>query len=377
MPLLLRKYIRMLFESPEQDSNLEPIPTQGNSLSQLENKYSEEIAAGNKMQSPHTGWSQLDTLITDLTQISKTQAKTEVFKDIQNYLTQENFKMIGQGIFRNVYSKPNFPFVIKVQSNTRREANQIEYEKYFSYEGEEFDGGQEGQLSEKKYSLFPKIYAYDQINKAWIIFEKVNVFRNDKEATDEMAVTPIIFSRYKQQIEKIFQAIKRDPFLKSQIVPDNIEIYFQPNGEINTPKIFGPNFFENFINSIAQPVNYEETDRNNRLTKQGPLSPVSRNQNTEAAYLENLFSQINVWCFMDMWNYNPERDEQIKAKTLELFKQIGIRMPPDIKYFYEYFFRGKGGLIRDLHAGNIGYRDLKNNPDEPWKNLVIIDFGEN
>jgi hypothetical protein len=344
--LYLKKYIRLIFE------NLD--------LKNLEKKYEKEIEAGNKRS--NSGWGDLDDIIEKLKKISENNQKDEkLISDLQDLLKKEGYNKIGSGVFREVYSKKDSNFVIKIQSNFSEEANEAEYRSYFSYSGKQ---------GEKKYDLFPKLYGYDKKNKSWIIFEKVNIFKNENE---EITFLSNIFKQFKRQIEKAFFFIKKDQFLRKEINKKYIPKIFDGSGKIDDKIFFGDYFLYRMVTEMFLDFHeiYNETG------------------NKDFSMIEFLYQNIFEKMFENKYRKFSEREEKIKEKAYDILSRSKIQLTKDFEYFYEFFYQGgeeydkeenrkvKGEIIKDIHTGNIGYRNVKNNTSEPWKNLVIIDFGEN
>jgi len=297
----------------------------------------------------------------------------EKYESLKNILLNVlKFKKIGEGAYREVYGRYDAPFIIKLErissvnpnGSISSGTNRSEYQTYFNY-GSDF---------QPRNDLFPKIYGYDKIDDVWIIFEKVNTFdQNDTQVLKKM------FKPLFDLMKKIIEIIDTDPSLKIPLSINNP--YVQPqqktgyrdvsangfkdpfkvnpyvqNMFMDIGSIGGPQLFDHFL-SIVEELSFE-----------GVIDIKSKFKDVLLDYsIKNFLKEPLV-----ITKYNPQLIPLLKNTILKNF-DYNIEPTPDVVHLFNFL---KNKEIEDIHFYNVGYRDLKNNPKEPWKNFVILDFGE-
>ena len=313
MSNLLKNYIKLLIESVEDnESNYEDIIADKNLELQQSRFYGDE----------------LNNIVSQLNNV-------QGFLDIKYTLKKRGYSIIGSGGYRNVWSRDDVDFVIKVNNDDDDQSNQFEYNKYFNNPIE--SSADKINTDEKYYdvNIFPKLYGYDKKHGEWIIFEKVNTF-------DEMKL-PItkFFPLFKKQIYDIY-----DSFRYALNFPDP-DRFFSSHRKIDQEFYL---FFIRIINEYSY-----NTDFNNPVLAKKVWKELVIN------FLKNICP--NSW-------ENPIRFASILNQEITR-KGIDFNIPPDISYILN---RLQGMHISDLHEGNFGYRDIKNS-SKPWESFVIIDYG--
>jgi len=361
----LKNYIRNIIKESIDDEE----------LMNLEQKYQADImekgiADAINQQKEKTsvqGWNFLNYAIELLTDLDDPQkhpgALTDPeykYRNVQNIIKNIlQFKKIGQGAYRKVYGRPDMPFIIKLEHSqfgskkiSTSGTNMTEYETYFNY-GSDFQPRNE---------LFPKIYAYDKKDGCWIIFEKVNTFKDSGDVLLNM-FQPLI-SLWK----KVYDFLENEPDFYGALGYDENYSLWQPTPEfeefLNNPAspydVFG--YLFEFIKDIAQTCEKES------------------HQDITLAFKSTLIDWIiQVFTGKASWSYlprsfkrdNPDEYHLLITKFEQAFPDL--KPTPDAAYLANFL---KNQPIDDLHFNNIGYRDMKNNPNQPWKNLVILDYGE-
>ncbi len=300
------------------------------SLPELESHYAEDIDALNQnfysqQEKQVHGWSKLNDVLRKLNNIpsylSFELGKPEKMQEVLLAIESLGYEIIGKGFYRKVYSRSDVPWIIKTQ--LRGSINKHEADIYFSY-------GQTGDWV--RYDLFPKLYAIDENDAMWAIWEKVIPF----DSTKETEILKKIFPIFTDQLTKIHNSLNipgLEPFDKE--LSFSRHIFPMLNDLINDYDAWGSND-QSFDDHYRKYLLY-------RIP----------------SFHENAYSLYN--------------DTTLLQKAIE-----GIKFPKDIKYLYDFFTNAEGypRLIEDLKSDNLGYRNLNDHPSEPWRNLVILDLGE-
>jgi hypothetical protein len=361
---LIRNYIRILLENENlPENNLD------NNLNDLESRYHSDIQTKNQehqIQSKlHTmsgkGWGLLNLIIQKFKELDNPTLyqnqdvithKTEL---LENILTKSGFTKAAEGSFRKVWINPNANFIVKLEKKVQSyknwgqyeflNTNKIEHDTYFNF----------GPDSQPRTELFPKIYAYDQIDKLWIIFEKVNTFKPTNTLPLEKIFAPFLLL-----CQKIVWVIEHEPAFKPQsdsldyfaIHPDTLNVLASPQSD---PDYFFEIVFNHTLKKM--PEFYQ---------KYGDFKKAFHELVLQKLIVECILTYGNKWI-----KKRPQLYQLLKNKLSENFNSDFLPTP-DFLYIGQFL---KHGIIDDLHINNLGYRDLKNNPTQPWKNFVILDFG--
>ena len=339
----LRRYIKNLIEGIDPEE-----------LASLENKYEKEI----KKKPEPGGWDMLNFTIEKLEEIeiNPIPELMDKFNEIQNVLTSLGFKKMGEGAFRDVWGSPSANFVVKIEKSQQRSVydtagtNKAETDTYFKH-GTDF---------QPRNDMFPKLYAYDRLDDMWSIFEKVYTFGNCSKDVPLKMFAPLI-----DTLTKAAVYLYTDPFFKSIKLKNDPNVYILNFKEYKFKELtdISSCTCENVMNIVW-------TDFIRRMIF----------QMSSADDAQISFEDILCHYMIDMLDNNSRtavlRNDELNRvftnRLLSYFRK-NLKVPPDAAWISNFF---KQGHIDDLHLGNIGYRDLKNNPSEPWKNLVILDFGE-
>jgi len=332
-------------------------------LKNLEQKYQEEIS---KTQTPNLeeGWNLLDLVIQKLCEVDDTGQESLFlkYKKLEEVLTFLGFKKIGQGTFRDVWGSNSADFIVKLEKTHHATtyygsgANKAETEKYFGF-GSDF---------QPRNDMFPKLYAHDQIDNMWLIFEKVNTFDFKKK---EIAIK--MFSPIFNLLKKIVEYIDNDPFFKNIKIENKVYRIalwkekvdeFAQLSNAGSTKVDSINvlwiIWDSFLDIMAT-----------EMVSSGDVQYAF--EKSIIHFLERMFTMFTRY-EIDKDGKTKEIRSILMSKLRSHFKSE-LNATPDCVWIGNMF---KNGLIQDMHVGNIGYRDLKNNPSEPWKNFVILDFGE-
>lgn len=352
--LLIRRYIRILLESTDNPKT--------DNLKDLESQYHADIQTKNHEYQAQTGqgWNLLNTTIQKFKELDdpnlyknqdedyKYTLKTQL---LQNTLSQDlGFKKLGEGYFRNVWGSPHSNFIVKIEKkvmNLRKKkaalegTNEAEYMNYFHH-GPDF---------QPRNDLFPKMYAYDTQDKAWIIFEKVNTF-----STTNPTDLQKIFGPFSLLCQKILWVLMHDDTLTHDpIFTVNSYCYDLISNPNPNPEEFFNLIFKSALSKITK-----------YFTQWGDL--------------QIAFHHL-LWDFIEHPLLEKGLELRANPKKYALLQQklshaLGLKLftpTPDARYICNFL---KNSNLTDLHFGNLGYRDLKNHPQQPWKNLVILDFGD-
>lgn len=372
----LKQYIKLIIESIEESYNDEEEYKQ-QQLKDLESKYHKDISEKNQIEynsnSPK-GWDLLNHTINSLISLDDPQQHPQdtqyKYKKINDIIKNDlGFKILGQGRVRKVYSKPDINFIIKIEDfkwadteNTMisRGDNKIEYNTYFNY----------GPSHQSKNEIFPKIYAYDKTDGMWIISEKVKTFDEYPNRTIKKIFKPLS-SLFLQIID----------FLKNEITFQNTSNnpLYNPKEELNT-NIFDLSECQYLESAIFNNPDINSSDLFNicfEFIKELALLTHSTGDLTQAFY-----TQIIKWIIDDchifgsgLTTYDDIKKHSPKKLSLFMnkFNQHfpNLKPTPDVTYITNII---KHEFIEDLHFQNVGYRNMKLNPTEPWKNFVILDY---
>jgi len=351
----LKRYLKLMIEATDPEE-----------LASLEQKYQEEIQAKNKSQilqnklQVYSGksWDLLDIIIQkfkeldDPTLYQNQDIMTYKTELLENILKTSGFVKAGEGAFRKVWVNPNANFIVKIEKKIKSfknpgqydflNTNKTEYDTYFDF----------GDPSQSRNALFPKIYSYDHTDKLWIIFEKVNTLN----PSDTMPLQKI-FAPFLLLCQKIIWVLEHEPAFKSQ--PHEIDYFALHPLTLNA--LENPN---------SDPETFFITIFNLTLKKLPEF--YQKYGDFKKAFHELILQQLVVHSLLNknVIKKNPQKYQLLKHKLAQNLG--GDFLPtPDIQYIGHFLKYG----IDDLHIGNLGYRDMKNNPREPWKNFVILDFG--
>ena len=337
-------------------------------LQSLEQKYQNDIIEKNvrdtitkqyEKYSPQ-GWNLLNYTIEKLTELDDSQKYPQILnnpnykcdKIIEILVKKLGFSKIGEGAFRDVYGKADAPFIIKLElkGNTLNYSgtNKIEYDTYFNY-GSDFQPRNE---------LFPKIYAYDKTHGYWIIFEKVNTLKNSGDTLLN------IFQPLYTLFKNIYDFLQNEPSFDN---PGHNHKLWEPTPE-----------FEDFINDPINPQEnfyyfFEFIENVARLCEQ-EHDLITAFQKTLTKWILQVFTTQIDWWQHDFDYYIQNKPPEYRLLMNKFHQRFpNLKPTPDVAYLSNFL---KNQEIQDLHFDNVGYRDMKNNPNSPWKNIVILDFGE-
>jgi hypothetical protein len=369
----LKNYLKILIESIDPED-----------LSALEQKYEQDITQKNIHATINArnekyslqGWNFLNTTIEHLNEIDDPKIHPQInsnpeykYEKIKEIITDElHFKKIGDGVYRDVYSRPDINFVIKIEqfelsqdTNTMISdgANENEYNTYFNY----------GKNSRPRNELFTKIYAYDHKDKMWIISEKVNTF-----STNNMDILLEIFKPFTQLFSNMIDFIESEKSFRN--FPDSP--LYNKNYRQGERLLFKKNYivhgiFNNKVDDAEYLFQFIFTFMHKLCERLELINDLI------IAFKYAIIDFILIHFYISGAYYDYDELKNRKPIILRLFmKKFNEQFPnlkptPDIAYFTNFI---KNRYIEDMHFYNVGYRDMTNNPNEPWKNLVILDFGE-
>ena len=357
---IIKNYLKILFETTNLDDELSDLEKKYEfDINQKNNDLKKKIK--NEMYSTE-GWGLLNNTIEQLEKINKIDYGENLkykLDDIEDLITTElGFVSIGRGAYRHVYGRKNTPFIIKLEqinsfSKKSLGTNENEYNTYFNY----------GSTFQPRNDLFTKIYGYDKKDGLWIVFEKVNTFKNSSSD-----ILLKMFKQFFSFLEKIYSFLENEPaFYNVPGYPEDDSNLFQPTNE-----------FEDFINNPKDPQDlfFYFID----FAKAVAWNCYNQSHTDIAEAFKKTLIDFTIQTFTGKASYhylphfrkdNPLEYDLLVTKLNENFPDL--KPTPDVAYISNFL---KNKTIEDLHFGNIGYRDMKNNPTEPWKNLVILDFGE-
>ncbi len=309
---LLKSYIKLLIESAEDN----------------ETKYADIITTKNQEMQNQTFYG--DELNRIINELNKNYTGVYGLKDL---LKQNGYSLIGQGGFRNVWTRSDVDFVIKINNSLNDNSNQIEYNTYFGMY--QYDDVNAINTTEQYYdvSIYPKLYGYDKIHGHWIIFEKVNTFN---QQTPLYTFFPLLF----KQIKIMWYIICKDLNLKNNFSQKSMIA----KNELLHHVLIGFQILQETTGSYQ--YNYDSTENE---TLFNPLFEL---------FYQSTFTSLSSSQFI-MNAY--------KALKRRNFK---LQVTPDIGRLLKGL---RGHQIDDLHSGNLGYRKIKD-PNKPWESVVIIDY---
>ena len=346
---ILKKYIHSIIK-------------ESHDLQKLEDLYLDDIIEKNSYNQYKNGWDELNSLIKILNEYDLSYGSDELdikINEIQKTLKTLNFKLIGEGQSREVYTKDDINFIIKIAKQNNSIYDDYDsndsYEEYIknpiSYlkEKSKFEVSESNELEIKTYEnygkhfpkqdMFTKIYAYDYIDYTWIISEKVYIFNSTAEI--ESIFTPLF-----TQIKEIKKIITHD----QSLINDNIFKQFLNLNENNFTHEF---LLECIIQLCIQ------------------LSEQYLEKDEQTLFIDLIVNNIIIRYFDAESNYNAK--QYIKNKLKSTLKKYNIQPTQDIIYIQNFL---KNGKISDLQYHNLGYRKSDINKKQPWKNFVILDIGE-
>jgi len=394
MKKTLNTYIRMLIESIEDDIDMtdsaididEPADT---GVAGLQDRYSDIIAAKDLEYSKQPTWKDIEKLKkknvaksqwtsgwNDLKKTSNllTMAisnnlkqygndKEKLIQICMNAVKNLEYKKLGEGATRAVFSKKDCDFVIKVARNLRGLQNNFyEVNNYINH-------------ANLNTNIYPKLLSYDQsgfdINSPdekkdilWIIMEKVSPIAKGNE--DET-----ITSFYK--IEEIFPLFCSELNTVLDYMQDtlNDSTIIQLKDEMVNKKAFYWDIISTLMVELTKELKEDE-----RIPNDGSKFELRYMKYRQS---ENVLSIANaVTAVAKMYNEGIITDEQsfldLFVQTCQTFK-LFQKIPADLMYLYNTF---SDVMYEDMHLMNIGIKEktLMTNPKEPWKALCVLDYGE-
>jgi len=383
----LRNYIKLIIESiedNEEESNQQ-------SLEDLESKYRDDIFQKNMEEyeknqslddptSPQ-GWNLLNHTIRRLRDIDqwfdpKTYNISTKFNEIEDILVDElNFDKVGEGSFRKVFSRQDAMFIVKLEKeytltkkSVRSGTNKVEFDKYFDfgekYQKENIPSGHIPIINHS--SIFPKIYAYDNLDGMWIITEKVipvqvipNYAEDFKSRINNSSTALKMFKPFHSFLIELFNFLDNDPSLISNDTGHSI---FEIRSDIkrdytninsNDHALY---LFEIFLDFILN-VSYSHES--------------NLNQSFQNAIINRILASWSQR-YTSIDDFKKDNPTEYQLLVTRLNAHFGTLKPtPDIEYICNIL---KKEYIDDFNAKNVGFRDMKLNPSEPWKNFVVLDY---
>lgn len=272
-----------------------------------------------------SGWSPMIDLMKNL----KTFSGNE--KEIKNYLVSNGYKRLGSGNFREVFTKNNEDWIIKVAAS-----------HYESIEKCRESNLTEVSSINSRYDIkenLPKLYGYDE-KGSWLILEKCKPF--SLNLTDE-------------QEKVLFQML---PTLK--MLQELFYYYGMPDEIVSTENLF----------EVLRIMIWE--------------LPKSKQSPEEYQYIAGnikSFDFINEIFNVLFSNFNHimrvyYKDEIMQIKNA-LYFELGnsYSMPEDIAFLYRLNQRGH---LEDIYLDNLGYSsNPKNGSSYTYEDLKLIDVGFN
>ena len=316
MSRLLRNYIKLLVES----------------VSDNEGKYADIIAAKNQeMKQPKFYGDELNHIISEL-------SKTDDSSDMEDILTINGFYLYGQGASRDVWSKPEADFVVKLTNDYVDTSNTVEYNSYFDNPRQGPHDTINTNVQYYNANIFPKLYGYDKKYGQWIIFEKVNTFDHGK-----LPITKF-FPLFAQQIFDVFEAIR------DLLQWPDLNTFFTRNSRSIDEELFF--FFTDLLKYFLYQTNF-----NNTVT-------------VKQKFKKQIIDYLMLMCPSPLL-FRHSKEEVLAMIDQELAKKgITINLTADLSYLIK---RLANVSIWDCHEGNFGYRDIKD-PSKPWEAFVVIDY---
>lgn len=333
-------------------------------LKDLEQKYQEEISKTQTVNLEE-GWNMLDLVIQKLCEVDIVQY-TDLFKKyekLEEVLKSLGFKKIGEGAFRDVWSNNSVDFIVKLEKSQYGKAyqgsgaNKAERKKYFEF-GSDF---------QPRNDMFPKLYAYDQLDNMWLIFEKVNTFEYKKKELVTKMFSPIF-----NLLQKVIKYVDNDPFFKNIEIENKIYQINLRKDKVNEFKDVVSPYSTNISAVNALWLIWDDSFLEKMAAEMKTSGDIQHAfEKTIVYFIEGLFTMST-----DYEINKGQKNKEIKSIILKKLKshfKSELTATPDVVWIANMF---KHNWIEDMHAGNLGWRSLKNNPNEPWKNFVILDFGE-
>jgi hypothetical protein len=284
------------------------------------------------IETNHAGWTELDEMITALKSVSKFDSynnKKDEDQLIDEYIQiveQRGYDLLSFGHSRNVFSKPNLPWVIKITRDADSDwnyTNKIEYNKYFN---DQIDN-----------TLLPKIYSFDSNTSLWIIQEKVQTIDNISQL---FMLFPYLNTQLQQinQMTQLSIAFKNDNDLWA-LIADLLRLANQIN-----------------LNSLShdfKPI--QDYEYYFKITDDFKIK-----QN-----LLHIYSMHLHRCNQD---YNI-----IEIKSL--LSSVHLDITRDILYVSEHLYTV---ALNDLLINNVGYSlvALNSNKNQAFKAIRFFDYAE-
>lgn len=313
MAVLLKNYIKLLIES----------------VIDNEKKYADIITSKNqeKINQKFYG-DELNRIVTELN-------NSYGIYGLNDTLKKNGYSLIGQGAYRDVWSRPDVDFVIKVNNTYNDTSNQFEYNTYFNLD--RFADSNDLNTDDQYYdvSIYPKLYGYDKNFGNWIIFEKVNMFNQQNELYT-------FFPLLTKQIENAYNILCKDLNISNNFL--NMSAF-----EKNEILLL---ILTKFVSIQELTGHYDNNSHNTNLIFESFLEIFHD-------YGQRYYSRLPPLHIF-------------KAKAHEIFKRRNFifQITPDIGYILK---RLRENPTYDFHEGNFGYRNIKN-PNKPWESIVIIDY---
>ena len=272
-----------------------------------------------------SGWSPMIDLLENLKQYSGNE------KEIKNYLISTGHKRLGSGNFREVFSRPDEDWIIKIAGS-----------HYESIEKCRESNLTEVKSINSRYDIkenLPKLYGYD--NKgSWLILEKCKTFS---------------LNLSKEQEKVLFQML---PTLK--ILQEVFYHYGMPDEIVSTENLF----------EVLRIMIWE-------LPKNDP--PPEEYQYIAGNIKGFDFINEIFKVLFDNFSYVMGvyyQDEIIQIKNA-LYFELGnsYNVPEDIAFLYRLNQRG---YLEDIYLDNLGYSVTpKNGNSYTYEDLKLIDTGFN
>ncbi len=408
----LRKFIRLLIESSE--------------IEELEKKYEKEIA----LKKYNEGSYELHNIIHEFEEISKKFSAEDSLKEIEKKLKENNYELLGTGNWRKVYSKKDVNFIIKILNNPIEQSDKLadsltwpENSRYTQKQQEEFRfaNKQSARGNQIEYNksiehgtkYFTKQYAVDEKYNNWVILEKVNrldnknikyfipnfyklypelfacfintVFKSNITINDVLAFSEgyneIFFelsfvdsfcfildkmSQNKFKLSDIYLSIF-ESLNESQILDELIQEFVSKDDIINAYKKYEHLIektnkeYKLYISKIHGSSNYDSHDLFTSLSNK--MKVKQKNEFEMISDIIHMFENLITMKKNDINTILNDIDSQLN---------ISLDNLPELKYLQTIVLDSS---FKDIHIGNMGYRNNELNKNKPWKNIIIMDYG--
>lgn len=388
MKRILNNYIRMLIESIEDDNEsvddtTESDMTVNNDLTSLQDRYSDIIAAKdleyskqptwkdieklkkkNIAKSPWTsGWNELKRITKFLTMAIDNNKqyldnKEQLIQICFNVMKNLDYQKIGEGANRVVFSRNDVDFVIKIEKN--RNSLNYNFHEVNNY------------INHTNKNIYPKILGYDQSNVndldqdpqrvMWLIMEKVKPIA--MRSADKQTQTITTFFN----LEDIFPLFCSELNTVLDYMQDsmNNEVIIQLKDEIKNKS----SFYWDVISMLMVESN-KSFKADQRIPKDGSEFKL---RYMKYRPTENIMPIADA--VANLSNSISDKDSFIDLfiQTCQQFNLFRI-IPADLMYVYNAF---SDVIYEDMHIMNLGIKEkeMKENPNEPWKALCILDYAE-